>query len=147
MSAGLGVMLSVLSGRKRESVERYYGKRISSIWLEENFKETRNLADQALRIDFEDGTKIAIFDDGQSCCEARYLRTDDDLQCLVGKVFECAVVKSHEDKTEEYSDHEQLFIELRASSGESVTFCAHNEHNGYYSGFSMVVQQLAETAQ
>lgn len=41
-----------------------------------------------LTVVFEDGTKISFEDDGQSCCERRYMSNDgDDLREYVGSKY------------------------------------------------------------
>jgi len=52
-----------------------------------------NLVDNALHFTFEDGYRMRIFDDGQSCCESRYMRTDDDLNYFIGAKLTGAEIK------------------------------------------------------
>lgn len=124
---GIGVMIGLLSGNA-ESVEAFnsgVGKKITALSLEDN----------ALRFTFEDGTKIKLFDDGQSCCEHRYMVCDDDLSKFVGATLIGAEVKPGPESKGEYDEtHEIEFLDVHTSLG---TFQAanHNEHNGYYGGF------------
>lgn len=74
---GFGVMIQMLGGNA-ESVAAFtgaIGKEIAFINLG---------SDNALHLMFSDASKIKFSDEGQSCCESRYMRTDDDLQSFVG---------------------------------------------------------------
>ena len=130
---GFGVMLSRLSGNS-ESVEAYTSAINKTIARAE-------LTDSALSLWFTDGTGIAFWDDGQSCCESRYFRTDDDLARLVGAVFLKAELRDAPGLPDEYGEHEIQFLDVQTSVG-MVQVCAHNEHNGYYGGFSIRVKPL-----
>lgn len=93
--------------------------------------------DDALHFVFDDGTKIKLADEGQSCCESRYMRTDDNLAEFVGAQFLGAEIKdapSIED--DKYGEHEVQFLEIKTSKCV-FTMTSHNEHNGYYGGFSI----------
>lgn len=89
-----------------------------------------------LKFDFG---KLTLRDDGQCCCETRYMSTDDDVRQLIGSRFVCYEVKDAGDlqvDEREYETHEVQFLEIQTDSG-FVTLVNHNEHNGYYSGFSI----------
>ena len=108
------------------------GKTISDLRFSEN--------DSALSITFADGSKLTLFDDGQSCCETRYMRTDDNLAEYIGGRLLGAEVKDVPKligfwKDEgEYGCHDMQFLEITTSKG-SFVMSNHNEHNGYYGGF------------
>lgn len=110
-------------------------------------KQIRILEDDrrgsSLEIRFEDGTGIEFFDDGQSCCESRYMSVDgDDLTEFVGAKYVEAFVKDGPEIESEYGDvHEIQFLEVRTSKG-SIAVSAHNEHNGYYGGFSITIKKI-----
>ena len=98
------------------------------------------LDDDTLYIAFADGSKLTLFDDGQSCCETRYMRTDDNLAEYIGGRLLGAEVKDvpkligfWKDE-DEYGDHDIQFLEITTSKG-SFVMSNHNEHNGYYGGF------------
>lgn len=123
----MGVLIGMLAGNS-ESVAAFtgaLGKTISGLRLGE---------DDALHFEFSDGTKIKLSDDGQSCCELRYMRTDDDLAAFIGAVLEDAEIKDAPDAEDEYGTHEVQFLEVKTSKGV-FTMASHNEHNGYYGGF------------
>lgn len=98
------------------------------------------LKDNTLAICFNDGTGIELKDEGQSCCEHRYMDSDgDDFSHVRGakllgiEIREAPSLHQKEDST----DHDVEFLVIRTSEGECV-FSNHNEHNGYYGGFYVV---------
>jgi hypothetical protein len=93
--------------------------------------------DDALHFVFEDGSRVKLYDDGQSCCESRYMRTDDNLADYVGAKLLGAEIKEAPSIAAEYDEHEVQFLEVRTDRGV-FTMASHNEHNGYYGGFSIV---------
>lgn len=100
---GMGVMINMLSGNE-DSVKAFTGalnKTITAISLGE---------DDALHFTFDDGTKIKIFDDGQSCCESRYMRTDDNLADFVGAMLLGIEIKDAPNAPAEYNEHEVQFL-------------------------------------
>lgn len=127
---GMGVMIGMLGGNA-ESVEAHnnaVGKAIRSAVIDK---------DDRLQLEMSDGSTLVIFDDGQSCCEHRYMRTDDDLSKLTGATFLGAELRAAPNETDEWGEHETQFLIVNTSLG-SVTFANHNEHNGYYGGFWVV---------
>lgn len=130
---GMGAMLHALGGGSPESAETYYGRKITDA----------RLANDEIRLTFDDGVTIRIWDAGQSCCESRYTRTDDNPADLVGKVLTKIEVKEAPDQEGKwYGDvHEIAFLEIQAGD-ETVTFSTHNEHNGYYGGFGLALEQV-----
>jgi len=134
---GLGVMISMLGGNA-DSVAAFagaVGRTISSLTLGE---------DDALHFVFEDGSKVMLFDDGQGCCENRYMRTDDNLAEFVGsKLLGAAIKKAPSVETgdechdvEFLETHDVEFLEVQTDRGV-FTMAIHNEHNGYYGWFSI----------
>ena len=126
---GIGVMLNQIFGSQTncDVNKDFGGKQIASIALN----------DDRLFMSFTDGSSVQIFDDGQSCCEHRYMQTDDDLPAYVGRTFLRAEVRDAPNEPYEYGDHEVQFLVIVTDSG-NISFANHNEHNGYYGGFSMV---------
>ena len=84
------------------------------------------------------GGRLSLRDCGQSCCEERYMSTDDDIRGLIGQRFVCWEIKDGPDESDEddYNVHETQFLEIKTETG-FVTVVNHNEHNGYYGGFSI----------
>ena len=124
-------MLKYLGGNE-ESVAAYHaamGKEIASVTLGD---------DDALHFVFTDGFKLKVSDEGQSCCESRYMRTDDDLASFVGAKLNGMELKDAPNMPDEYGDHEVQFLEVQTDRGV-FTMANHNEHNGYYGGFAVLL--------
>jgi hypothetical protein len=96
------------------------------------------MSDDTLTIRFGDGTGLKLYDDGQDCCETRYMHTDDDLSEVVGGRLYGIELRDAPDGEDEYGEvHEIQFLVVKTGIGE-VVVCTHNEHNGYYGGFRIV---------
>jgi hypothetical protein len=127
---GIGVMLRELAGNERSlaAYKASIGKEITRVWI---------CDDDALHFRFADGSGLCVSDQGQSCCEHRYMRTDDDLDSFVGDTLVGIQVKDAPDEVDEYGEtHEVQFLEINTNRG-TFTVANHNEHNGYYGGFSI----------
>lgn len=130
---GLGVMIHSLFGSSHGSDE-YVGLQITAARFDAE--------DNAVFLEFGDFKKIKIYDNGQSCCEARYMVTDDDPSGLVGQKLVGIFVKDAPDITDEGGEvHEVQFLEIQGDSS-AVTFANHNEHNGYYGGFALCIEEV-----
>lgn len=131
---GMGVMIGMLGGNE-ETVDAFkaaVGKEIASL----------EMKDDELHVGFTDGTAIRIYDDGQSCCESRYMRTDADLSYFVGGTLTGAEVRPAPSIEGEYGEfHEIQFLDVGTSKGV-FQMATHNEHNGYYGGFWLVVRRV-----
>lgn len=130
---GLGAMINILAGDypvRRSSLEVYnasLGKTISSLKLDKN--------DEALHFKFTDGSGLKLWDDGQDCCELRYMTTDDDLEAFVGSELTGIELRNAPTTEDEYGQpHEIMFLLVNTSKG-TFTMETYNEHNGYYGGF------------
>lgn len=120
-------MLSELSGNKDsvDAFNRAIGMTIVAL----------SITDSELVFTFDDGSKMELYDDAQSCCEHRYMSTDDDLSYYVGsKLMSAATQSGPSIEACEYHDTEFLIV---TTSVGSFTVVNHNEHNGYYGGFAM----------
>jgi len=93
-----------------------------------------SLESETLRIEVEGGLWVSFTDDGQSCCESRYMVCDDDLPSFVGSTLLDASLDSADLAEAEYGDHEIQFLRVKTSTG-MISVANHNEHNGYYGGF------------
>lgn len=125
---GVGVMLGMLSGNRdaAEAINGVLGQRIVSVEL---------VGGERLRIRFAHRT-LVLWDDGQSCCEHRYMVCDDDLAHFAGaRLVNVEVAPAGRSGSSDESDvHEIQF--LRVITDRGVIVCSnHNEHNGYYGGF------------
>lgn len=113
--------------------EKAVGKKILNVEL---------VDDSVLRLVFEDGTGLEFSDEGQSCCERRYMSVDgDDLAEFIGASYVEAFIKDAPEIEDEWGVHEVQFLEVSTSKG-SITVSNHNEHNGYYGGFSVIVKEV-----
>lgn len=130
---GIGAMLHYLRGGSIKDPKDYYGNTITKISLENDI----------LRITFGNGISIKLWDNGQSCCERRYITCDDDLQSLVGNTLTKIEAKEHITTMESGEPHEIVFIEI-STNNTSITLCTHNEHNGSYGGFGLSVDEIKE---
>jgi hypothetical protein len=109
-----------------EDYQKAVGKIISDAYL----------ADDYVTVKFTDGSRLDIYDGGQSCCEHRYITSDDDLYSAIGEEF-VGISEGHYESggSEDYC-HDMMFVYLQTNR-DSYSFCTHNEHNGYYGGFSV----------
>lgn len=138
--SGLGVMLCML-GDNAEYANAWtaaIGKTIASLALVEAPGAAGGVFEDRLVLRFTDGTGVALCDMGRRCCESRYLRTDDDLAYYVGAELRGAQVLDAPDVDLGDGDgaHEVSFLHVETDRG-TFTVSAHNEHNGYYDGFSI----------
>jgi len=126
---GISVMLWMLCGNDESAsvAQRAIGLTITKLVLGD---------DDALHFGFEGGFGMKVSDQGQSCCETRYMRTDDDLSSFVGSKLLGLLIKQAPNEQAEYDEHEVQFLEVQTDRG-CFTMASHNEHNGYYGGFDV----------
>lgn len=131
---GLGVMIRWLGGNSESvsAMKAIINKEISEIAL--NVDHTDEGGGVYLKM--ADGTRAKLFDAGQSCCESRYMATDDDLLYHVGAILLNAETRDAPNEPDEYGEHEVQFLLITTSRGV-ITVKSHNEHNGYYGGFAV----------
>ena len=131
---GIGAMLHMLGGGSEHNPDEFYGRKITEA----------SCSDECLRISFDDGVTIQISDEGQSCCESRYITCDDDPTDLVGCTLRAIETRPVHDIEGEHGDvHEQIFIDIKTDKA-SINLCTHNEHNGYYGGFGLTIKRVVE---
>jgi hypothetical protein len=125
---GLGVLISLLKDEDKtiNAIKTSLNKKISSIKKSED----------TLVIAFQDGSELSIWDNGQSSCEHRYMVIDDDLDNFKNCDFIDIAIKNAPSAEQEYGEHEIQFLEIKTSNGV-LSIANHNEHNGYYGGFSI----------
>jgi hypothetical protein len=130
MSLGIGVMLNLMSSNKEtvEAITSSISKHIKHIELKED----------KLKLTFEDGSQLTMWDDGQSCCEVRHMVTADRLEDFFESVLLGVEVKDapNVNDTDGGYEHEVQFLDIKTSKGV-IQMANHNEHNGYYGGFSI----------
>lgn len=131
----MGVMLGILGGNEEtvNIIKSSLNKTIEKVWLDE---ET-----DRLNFKFTDGTGMYLFDDGQSCCEHRYMVTADDLTEYADAKLLDVKLKDAPDQEDEYGVHEVQFLDVKTDKGV-FQMANHNEHNGYYGGFWLVARPL-----
>ena len=130
---GMTQMINILCDGFRDSreyLEELKNQKINSITFD---------GDSTVRIETDLG-RYSIWDDGQSCCEHRYMTTDDDVSSFNDSIFLDMLLKDAPDIEDKYQVHDVQFLEIITSKG-SLTFATHNEHNGYYSGFSIKIKR------
>lgn len=117
-----------------KTVEPFVGKHIASLSIN---------GDNELLIDFDSGPSLCLYDNGQDCCEHRYMSTDDNLKYYVGSKFIGAeLLDSPPINIGDNEDHHDIqFLVVKTSNG-SFTMQNHNEHNGYYGGFSVKAKSV-----
>ena len=131
---GVGAMIHMLAGGSPHAPSKYAGLTITAA----------DFSSEALLLSFSNGQRIKIFDDGQSCCESRYMTTDDDTASLVGHKLLRIDAKDGPEDVGEYGDrHETCFVEV-ATDGGFITITTHNEHNGYYGGFGLSIHEITD---
>jgi hypothetical protein len=123
---GMGVMINELFGNRKSSeiIKTAIGKTIHEV----------KFHGDAIHFEMADGQRFRIEDDGQSCCEHRYMKCDDDLAHFAGATFLGAEVRDAPSIEDGCESHEVAFLIVKTSQGE-FTANTHNEHNGYYGGF------------
>lgn len=128
---GFCVMLHELFSNKKDAAEKYYGKQI----------QNAEIIEDELIITFSDGIKVAILDDGQSCCEERYMTCDDDVNDLIGNELRAIQIKDGGEKEDNYESYEWAFVDI-VTDKSVVQLCTHNKHNGYYGGFAVSIKEI-----
>jgi hypothetical protein len=127
---GIGVMLHQLFG-SHETPDDHYGKKIINAELKDN----------QLILYFTETSGIIISDEGQSCCEHRYMTTDDKPSSLIGGILQRIETKDSGKADNDYDVHEWVFLEI-ATDKSFITIETHNEHNGYYGGFALSLRSF-----
>jgi len=129
---GIGAMLKILGGNQEtvEAVGKSLGKTIRSVAVSGN----------SLDFVFTDGGTLSVWDDGQSCCENRYMSTEDELGYFVGgNLLKLELVDAPNIDGADGGTHEVQFLDVHTSKG-MFQVANHNEHNGYYGGFGIVAR-------
>lgn len=120
---------------EKENLQAYnesIGKKIKDVLLEKD----------ELIIVFDDNKKIKIWDDGQNCCERRYMSNDgDEYDYYIDSKLLDIKVKNGPSIEIEYEEHDTQFLEIVTDKG-SFTLSNHNEHNGYYGGFCINIEEI-----
>lgn len=86
-----------------------------------------------------DDWRYSLFMD-HDCCEIRYFECADDLSEYINSTILVAFLSLATVTASDDDVHEVAFLRIMTTSGE-LSISAHNEHNGYYSGFSLVIER------
>lgn len=128
---GIGAMLQILGGNE-SSYKAYHeslNKKITAIKLDPEL----NGGDGALVISFKDGTNLMLCDKARSCCESRWMSTDDDLTHYVGGTLKDIGIKAGPETDADGEPTESMFMHVKTTKGTFVVN-TYNSHNGYYGG-------------
>jgi len=139
---GIGAMIQMLSGNE-SAVNAYtssLNKEIKSIKLDPDM----NGGDGALVMMFTDDTGLMLYDCARSCCESRYMSTEDDLQYFVGSVFKSVDIRDGSVEEHEYGEESEMqFMQVNTNRGVFV-INTYNHHNGYYGGIVITAKLVEE---
>jgi hypothetical protein len=126
---GLGVMTQQLGGNEDTvaALQHAIGRTLTGVTLDGGF---------ALRLGLDDGQTLVIADDGQSCCEDRFMTCDDDLGDFAGATLVEVEIRDAPSRDHDGCEHEVQFLVVTTSKGV-ITAETHNVHNGYYGGFAI----------
>lgn len=120
-----------------DELKKMLGKEIENISLVVPKSSRKYNGPDELVISFTDGSALSLYDDGQTCCESRYLTTDDALETYAGStLLDIKVLDSEVIDDPDGDCHEVQFLRIYTSKGVLVAE-THNEHNGYYGGFDL----------
>ena len=110
--------------------DKYYGQKILSASLDE----------EGLTLSLGNGKIIMLWDDQPICSERRYMSSDDDIQSLVGSTLTRVEARESPTDYDVWEVHETCFLEVGMNHG-FITLVNHNEHNGYYGGFNVAIEE------
>ena len=130
---GLGAMIQMLGGNE-ESYNAYHAalnKKIVDVKLDPEL----NSGDGALVITFKDDTTLTFYDCARSCCESRYMSTEDDLSQFKNCTFKgIEIIDGGTKDPGDYGEvSETVFLHVKTTKGKIVVN-TYNHHNGYYGG-------------
>ncbi len=121
---GIGVMIQMMGGdRGADAVRAVIGCKLSALAI----------INDSLRLDFADGRAIELFDDGQSCCERRWMESQSDLAYYVGATLTDVEIGESSSSGDDDVEETQ-FLRVMTDRGV-ITIANYNRHNGYYGGF------------
>lgn len=125
---GLGVMIAALGGAGSDfDPEPFFGLPIEEIVIDNDTLRIR-----------AGGGSMTLHDSGQSCCESRYMHTDDDLVVYKGAKLIGLELRDGPTETGDYGEPKECQFLLVHTDRGDITIANYNEHNGYYGGFWIV---------
>ena len=116
--------------------DRIIGQRIENVFIDNDERDGG-----VLTLLLEGRVEVRVWDDGQQCCEMRYMSTDDPLDYFRGASLYSMELRagSYEEDEDGYGDvTESQFLLINTSKG-TFTVVNYNAHNGYYGGFDIMV--------
>ena len=126
----MGIMNDMLSDDEEtvNAIKKSIGRIINKVVIDED----------QLVFYFADGSKLIIWDDGQSCCEIRYMNTDDDLEYYKkSKLLDFELsLNDNVENIDYWEVEDSQFLKVKTSLGV-FTVANYNAHNGYYGGFAI----------
>jgi hypothetical protein len=126
------------------AVERCLGRTIAEATLGYHPGEPPG---QSLRLLFEGGGELHLYDELRLCCESRFMTCDDDLPSIRGGRLVGVSVRDGGSRAEEDDLYEDVrFLVVRTTRGD-VTVATHNRHNGYYGGFELRARAVLPSAE
>lgn len=132
------LMTCNLEGKSLEAFMKVINKKITGIALA-GAVDSDHKEELHIRLGHE---YLRIIDDGQSCCENRYMTCDDKLEDHVGATLLNIETREMPIPTLEDADgesHDIEYLVVTTTAGELV-IVNHNEHNGYYGGIDVEVE-------
>lgn len=144
MSNGIGFILGLLGGNHESAnaAAAASEKTIRAVTLADGEGDSQT----GMAFLFTDDTAVIFYDDARSCCEHRFMSTDDDLAPFVGAILHRVSLseKNAPDDHGQSNDddgevHEWCFVDFVTSVGV-FTATMHNRHNGYYGGIGLAAR-------
>lgn len=129
MNPGFSVMLNDLSNKPALTIEALKAT------IDREIKSIRLTPENEIIFELENGT-LTITDNGQSCCESRYITTDSDLPSYIGKKIVDFRLEPYVTGDGDYDLHDTQVFKINTTEGV-IDFVTHVEHNGYYGGFAL----------
>ena len=131
----------ILSDINANTAIKYVGFVISdTVFIFENDPESGKEIHKFC-IQFTNGLVVKIYDAGQQCCEQRYVSTDDDINSVKNHKLIDIVSKPISESIVENDERQDIcFIEI-ITTGGCITLVNHNNHNGFYSGFDLTIEE------
>lgn len=125
----------------KETIDKVRGATIEDAWIDASY----NYDDGGLFVKLTDGRTLTIWDNGRSCCEHRYMVSDSQFDTFKGAKIIDIEIRDGVTNEGGWETHETAFLNIRTSKGviDAVT---HNEHNGYYGGFSFAAEVKEDDA-
>jgi hypothetical protein len=132
---GIGAMIHALGGGSSINPTDLLGKTITKAELKDN----------ALYMYMSDGKNYCLYDNGQSCCEYRHMECDDPMTNIIGGQLTELSVREVTSQDEDYQCHDICFLVIGTDKG-FITVANHNEHNGYYGGFGLDIEEVGNVS-